>query len=327
MTLQIGMVGTGDFSRKHAQILAAMEGVKIRAVCSTSKEKADRMAAEYGARGYGQLRDMLDGERLDAIYICVIPKAHGEIEKQLIERNIPFFVEKPIGLDAGIPREIAAQIRKTSLITSVGYHFRYQPTTQRLKEWVGQQNLGMTLGYYMGDLPRKKPWWRKQDHSGGQWNEQTTHIVDLLRYIAGEVEEVHAWFDTRLMHKKLEEVTVPDVGTVNLKLRNGTIANISNTCVLPRRVLQAGIRFYTDRGIFGWDPHGLHIESDGDFPGRIENTENPYVRENEAFIHAVRTQDTSRILSDYEDALKTQTVISAALESARKGTAVSVVLP
>jgi len=53
------------------------------------------MAADFeGAKGYGQFIEMLTSERLDAVYICVHPMAHGEIEKELIDRKIPFLVEK-----------------------------------------------------------------------------------------------------------------------------------------------------------------------------------------------------------------------------------------
>ncbi|WP_307719508.1 Gfo/Idh/MocA family protein [Paenibacillus chibensis] len=71
MTLQIGIIGTGWFSRVHADILAAAEDVKVRAFLGTSKEKGERMAAAYGSAGYGDLRDMLDAEQLDAVYVCV----------------------------------------------------------------------------------------------------------------------------------------------------------------------------------------------------------------------------------------------------------------
>lgn len=50
-----------------------------------------------------------------------------------------------------------------------------------------------------------------------------------------------------------------------------------------------------------------------------KDTDNPYVRENEAFIHAVRTGDPSQIRSNYSDAYPTHEVTYAALESARIG--------
>ena len=55
----------------------------------------------------------------------------------------------------------------------------------------------------------------------------------------------------------------------------------------------------------------------------IRNAPNPYLRESEAFIHAARTGDASRILSTYEDAVKTMEV-TYALRSAETGVPVKV---
>lgn len=138
MTLRIGIIGTGWFSKVHAGLLQQMEGVQVQSILGTSSEKADRMAADYAAKGYDQLTDMLDAEQLDAVYICVPPMSHGEIELALIERNIPFLVEKPLATDLLLPQKIEAAIREKGLLTSVGYHFRYQETVDQLRAGSGR---------------------------------------------------------------------------------------------------------------------------------------------------------------------------------------------
>lgn len=325
MELQIGIVGTGWFSKVHGDILATMDGVRVAAVLGTSVPKADSLASRYpGAKGYDNLIHMLDDEKLDAVYLCIPPNAHGAIEAELIERGIPFLVEKPLGSELDIPLDIYSKLQaKTEpLIHSVGYHFRYKAQTGKLKELLEGKTIGMALGCWMGDMPQVA-WWREQTGSGGQFVEQTTHIVDLLRFTAGEVEEVYASYANRVVHEQFEGVSVADVGTVTMKLRSGALANISNTCVLPGGVGQVGLSLYTDKGILDWSPDRLEVSMAGEKDTlRIED--NPYRAENEAFIHALRTGDTSGILSDYGDALKTQRVTCAALESARTGKPVQI---
>ncbi|MNC14355.1 hypothetical protein D3C75_621310 [compost metagenome] len=175
----------------------------------------------------------------------------------------------------------------------------------------------MIVGQWMGDMPGVA-WWRNQEQSGGQFTEQTTHIVDLLRYLAGEVTEVYGLFGNRIMHERHEGVTVSDVGTVSLKLASGIIANISNTCVLPGGVGRCGISFYNDNGLLDWNPERLMEIRSGDSKEFV-STGNPYLTESEAFLHAVRTGDRSRILSDYEDGYKTLKVTCAAFDSAQSG--------
>ncbi|MGG6314045.1 Gfo/Idh/MocA family protein [Paenibacillus macerans] len=318
MTLKIGIVGTGWFSKVHGDVLAGMEGVRVAAVTGTSAAKAQALADRYPeAIGYGSLTDMLDAQKLDAVYLCVPPMAHGEIEAELIERGTPFFVEKPLAANLETPLNILARLEQKPLVHAVGYHFRYKDSIRRLKEALEGRTIGMALGAWMGDMPQVA-WWRSQEGSGGQFVEQTTHIVDLLRYTAGEVEEVYAVYGNRVVQGLYDNVTVPDVGTVTLKLKSGAIAAISNTCVLPGGVSEVGLHLYTDAGILAWNPERLEIRKPGASTS-YTGQDNPYVAETEAFIHALRTGDASRILSDYADAVRTQRITCAALESASTG--------
>lgn len=321
MTLKIGIIGTGYFSKFHAAILSEMAGVKIAAICGTSSEKASAMASNFtDAKGYYNLVDMLDAEHLDAVYICVPPMGHGEIELALIKRGIPFLVEKPLGNELEIPTTVLEGIKEKSLLTSVGYHYRYSESVSSLKREVAGQNIGIALGQWMGEMPTV-PWWREQSHSGGQFLEQTTHIVDLLRYVCGEIDEVQAVFAGNILSQKDKSVTVADVGTVTMKLQSGIVANISNTCILPNGIGKTGISLYTDQGMFDWSPGRLEATTtNGEF--EIIDSISPYRTESEAFIHAVRTGDRSGILSDYEDSFKTHQVTCAALESAIKNTSI-----
>ncbi|PYZ92396.1 oxidoreductase [Salipaludibacillus keqinensis] len=319
MTLCIGIIGTGSFSRLHAKLLSNMKEVQVQSICGTSREKAEDMASHYeGAKGYNHLVEMLDSEKLDAVYVCVPPMAHGEIELELIGRSIPFFIEKPLGVDQQTADTIFNELDKTNLITSVGYHFRYKDSVQKLKEYLEDTSIGLITGQWMGGMPEVS-WWRKQEGSGGQFNEQTTHIVDLLRYVSGEVKEIYACYGNTINHQKYEGVTVPDVGSVIIKLKNGAIANISNTCILPSSVGEIGMTFYTDKGIIKWDPDSFNIIEARSKEEKRDGIEDPYLMESEAFIYAVRTGDTTRIHSTYQDAYETHKITCSALESSLQG--------
>lgn len=318
MTLRIGMIGTGWFARKHAEMLSGMDGVRVQGIVGSTLEKAQALAASFdGAGAYGSIHDMLEAEKLDAAYICVPPMAHGEIERQLIERRIPFLIEKPLGLDVDLPRDILERVTASGLITSVGYHIRYQESSQHLRSVLQGRTIGMAAGGWMGSMPGVH-WWRKQEGSGGQFIEQTTHIVDLLRYTAGEVVEVYAAFASRVMHERFEGVTVPDVGSVVLKLRSGAVATISNTCLLPGDAGSVSLSFYTEQGRVDWKGNEVHDIGNG-CSSVFASSNDPYRLENEAFLHAVRTGDTSLIRSDYADAFRTQEVTYAATVSAASG--------
>ncbi|MFD0960755.1 Gfo/Idh/MocA family protein [Paenibacillus chungangensis] len=321
MTVKLGFIGTGGIANYHIGSLVQIKDVSLTAFCDVDLGRAQRAASgHHGAKAYAKVEDMLDDNKLDGVYICVPPMAHGDVERQLIERAIPFLVEKPLGIDRNTPAAISQAVKAKKLITSVGYHWRYSEATNVAKQLLADRTPGMALGYWMGGMPMV-PWWRVQTGSGGQFVEQTTHIVDLLRYLCGEVTEVYAAYSHKVMDKKVEGTDVPDVGTVTLKLANGMVATISNTCMMPV-VHHVGLDIYTDKGVL--EVRGNSLKEIGK-EGVLTHTNKlqPTAAEDEAFIHALRTGDTSRILSDYEDSLRTHDITIAANESAVSGKPVS----
>lgn len=317
MSVKLGVIGTGGIANHHLKNLVKMDGVEMTAFFDVDASRAEKAASEFaGAKAFTNLDDMLDDRKLDGVYVCIPPMAHGDAELKLVERGIPFLVEKPLGINNELPARIAEQVNGKKLLTSVGYHWRYEEATAQAKKLLEGAQQGMALGYWMGGMPMV-PWWRVMNGSGGQFVEQTTHIVDLLRYLCGEVKEVYAAYALQIMDKQVPGTDVPDVGSVTMKLANGTIATISNTCAIPVGH-HVGLDLYTNRGVLeirGGTLREITPEGVNNFSGST----NAYNTEDEAFIYALRTGDASRILSNYDDALRTHAVTIAANESAASG--------
>lgn len=317
MTLKVGLIGTGWFADMHAKLLSQQVGVEVAAVTGSSLQKAEQFAAKFpSAKGYGEAEHMLDAHQLDAVYICTPPFAHGSFERQCIERGIPFLVEKPLSSEEELPHNLLELIEQKGLITSVGYHFRYMDGADRAKQLLAQRKMAMILGYWMGGAPGGT-WWRIQERSGGQFVEQTTHLVDLLRYLAGEVTEVYAAYSEGILRSQDANANVADAGTVTLKLASGIVATISNTCILPAGE-HVGLHFYTDAGKLEISHGGVKDYIAGQTVEYM-NQSNPYQKQMEAFLHAVRTGDTAGIRSNYKDAYETHRVTMAANQSAATG--------
>lgn len=323
MTLNIGFIGTGGIAKQHLHSIKQIENVSVSAFCDLQLERAEEAAKEWNnAKAYTDLTTMLDDQKFDAVYVCLPPMAHGKAEEMLIERGIPFSVEKPLGVDEQLPEDILEKIEAKKLMTSVGYQWRYQDGVVQAKELLKGQTIGMALGYWIGGMPGV-PWWRVQTMSGGQFVEQTTHMTDLLRYLCGEVVEVYAAYGHRIMHEKMEGATVADIGTVTMKLESGVVATISNSCMVAGGGNKVGLDIYTNESLFAIHNAGLTHTLNNNEVNEYKSITTPKYLENLAFIHAVRTGDSSGIRSDYADAVKTHKVSMAANESAATGKPVS----
>lgn len=317
--IKVGFIGAGGIAQFHLNNLKKIDDVRVAAVADVDAERAEKVAAEWDARSYTDWRALYDNEDdLDGIFICVPPFAHEGQERVAVERGIPFLVEKPIDTGTDYAEEIAEAVAAKGLITSVGYHWRYSEGAARALEAIGDREVAMALGYWIGGMPGVF-WWRRHDLSGGQFVEQTTHIVDLARYVVGEITEVYAQMATRAL-TDVPDFSTYDVGTVTVKFANGAVGTISNSCIGASGPV--GLHLYLRDETIEISSNQLKITK----PGKQEiysRGKDPYLTEDEVFIEALRTGDGSAILSPYADALKTQRVCDAANRSAKEGRPIS----
>jgi myo-inositol 2-dehydrogenase / D-chiro-inositol 1-dehydrogenase len=191
-TVRIGMVGAGAVAARHVRTLLAMDGVELAAVADPALERAKELAAEAGAAAYPNHMELLAAERLDAVYICVPPFAHGAPELAVIDAGLPMFVEKPVAIDQKTAAEIAVRMAGRPLVTCTGYHWRWLDIFDRAAELLADRPARLVQCSWLDKVPPPS-WWPRRDGSGGQTIEQTTHVLDTARGLAGEVTEVNAF--------------------------------------------------------------------------------------------------------------------------------------
>jgi predicted dehydrogenase len=309
MATQIGFIGAGGIAGRHLETLKSQPDVQIAALCDVNEAAAHAKADQYGGRVYTDWRPLLETEELDALFICVPPFAHGEMELAAIARGLPLFIEKPIALDVAMAAPILRAVGEADLLTVVAYKYRWDEHVQRAKQMLELRTHGLVVGNFWTSMPGA-PWWRVQEQSGGQMVEQTTHQVDLARYLCGDITHVQAFETHQAMHTVVPDATAADAATANVRFASGAVGNISNTYMLggggssSLNVLAHGLRVLIDGGTLRW------WGEDG--PGELENPANGYVGEVEAFLAAVQKGDKSRIFSDYADAFRTLAVTEAA---------------
>jgi len=157
-TVRVGFVGTGGIAQTHLDALSRIEGVQLVAFCDVEASRAESAAARFGGRAYTDYAPMLREEPLDALYVCVPPYAHGEVELLAAERGIHLFVEKPVARTLECAREVESAIQKAGVLSAVGYHFRYYEATQRARERLQGLPIGMVIGYWHGGMGCQSGW-------------------------------------------------------------------------------------------------------------------------------------------------------------------------
>jgi myo-inositol 2-dehydrogenase/D-chiro-inositol 1-dehydrogenase len=325
MTLQIGFLGAGTAASWHLENLLTMDSVRIAAVCDLASDKAATAAARYGGRPYSSYEEMLDRERLDALYICLPPFAHAGQEILAAERGIHLLVEKPVALHLEHGRQIAQALNEAGVITSSGYHWRYYNTVDRLREWLAERPIGMVLARWLGGI-WDAPWWKNRSQSGGQIVEQVGHFFDLLRYLLGEVHSVSGGMAQRGLIVDVEGYDLNDASTINLRFDSGIICNVSATCMV-QRAYSLQMDFLGRRLVLELTMGQLRI-ADGAEVTVVKNDASSlrpshFVRLDRTFIDAVRQGDGSALRSTYADGLKTLELVLAVQHSVDTGQTVT----
>ncbi len=310
--LNVGFIGCGGIARQHMKALSNIASANMVAFCDVNLERAEQAAADYGGAAFQTPAEMFEQVKLDAVWICLPPFAHGEAERACIEHGVPFFIEKPINRSLQQARRIAEMIERAGLMTSVGYMNRYRKGVNVAREIFAEDTPVLAMGGWIGGTPKPDPswpislWWIQKDKSGGQFIEQVTHTADLVRYICGEVMQVAA-FKAEGFNRDIPGYTIEDAIAVSAKLAGGGVALLYSCCASnAKQGVALSIYALKHAAEFSSWNHDAVIYTAGRRKAReIAGEPNVFEIEDRAFIRAVQREDPSLIKCDYHDGLKT----------------------
>jgi len=295
--VDIGFVGVGNIATAHLDNLRGYDRADVVAVCDIDAERAAEIGEEYGAAAYTEHEEMLETEPLDAVYLCIPPFAHEGQERDVLDRGVDLFVEKPLGLSREDAREVRDAV-PTDAVTQVGYVLRYSEALQRARELLADRSVALVQGEYWTYAP-DNAWWRSYDRSGGQVIEQSTHTFDTVRYLAGDVTGVSAHGGREVV----EDVDFSDATVAAMTHETGAVSQVSSTAACDDgrsriHVVADGARLELDfsSGRLTGTVDGEEVAFEGD---------REYFRhEDEAFVDAVDAGDPDAVRSPYADAVE-----------------------
>ena len=310
---RVGMVGAGGVAQRHARVLSSFADVRLAGVTDVAEGAAARLADEHGAEAFPDVASLLSSG-LDAVYVCVPPFAHGPAERAIVESGLPLFVEKPISVDHGIAVEIAELIAERNLLTAVGHHWRYLGVVEQARALLGDRSVRLVTGAWLDKVP-PVAWWPHRDKSGGPVVEQAAHVLDLARYVVGEVEEVSAIGNGT--PPPVDGADVDGATVATLRFANGAVGTLAATCVLGWKQ-RAGLEIFADGLYLGLTENELVVR-DADGERTVEgDPEAARVAVDRAFIDAV-AGSAHDVRVPYAEALRTHMLALAVAESAAAG--------
>jgi len=302
--LRIAIVGCGRMGLQHARS-ASQLGHRISVACDVDVARASALAGTHPGCEIVTDAGAVRWSEVDAGFVCVPPFARGPVELAAARAGVPLFLEKPIGLSATQCLPALAAFRAAGAITSVGYMNRYRASVRHARSLLeGETILGFSA-HWVGAAYRV-PWWGDPALSGGQVNEQCTHLIDLARHLVGEVTEVSAF-----AQPAADRAGGTSSVSILLRFWNGALGTVICGCLASEK--QIGCRVFTPRGqlaLEGWDFRLSPSTAFGD--GRdLDAAEDVFLAECATFLDAVRSGDASPIQCDLAEAMRTQRLVDA----------------
>ncbi len=315
--LSVGFIGSGGIAKAHTKPLKELGNVRFVAFCDIVRERADSYCNEYGGRAYTSFEEMLEKEEMDAVYVCLPPFAHSNEVELAAERGIHVFIQKPIALNMELANRMVWSVEKAGVKSQVGYQLRFGKGVQRARSLLQTGELGaitMALGKYVCNFLGGS-WWRKISEGGGQIVEQSTHAVDLLRYLCGDIVRVHSEMDRRYW-TDVPDLEIEDVSSTSLRFFSGAVGSMVATTGGYRGKWIVDLSIFTKKAVLDLpDPHSIRItwNSNGAREEYHNEVTDMSMSEARHFVDAIRTD--SDTLTPISDGAKTLAVTLAIRES------------
>ena len=310
MGIKLGIVGLGTIASRHLDSLSKIGRTELTAICDVDKQKTAAVQKKFGGKVYFDFNKMFAEQPLDAVLICTPPTVRCEPIAGAARRNIAIFCEKPPAFDLITAKKIEEALKRSKVLNSVGFMWRYNRITDRAKQLIQGHTISLMRSVFLCDVisnPSIPDWFSLKERSGGPLLDQAIHLLDVSRYLLGDILSVHT-FGNNLVVSKSEKVTIEDSHSLNLQFTSGVVGNHLHSWSYGGAAI-ARIELYGQKFCLVLDYFANSIY------GKVENVEinermddDPYITELERFLDAVEQKEQSILRSSYKDAVKTLTV-------------------
>ena len=234
MSLRFGLIGTGGGGQLFAGALAGRpRGARLVSVCSRNREKATGFGASYGVTEvHTDWRDLVRSD-IDAVCVASPTGGHARMTIGAAAAGLHVLTEKPIATTVADADRMIEACDRAGVTLGCIYMYRFLDTALRMRESVTGGLIGLPLiAECTGLFYRDQPYYdsgawrgRWETEGGGSLVTQTSHSLDLMIWMLGDVESVAGFYSTSPLHS----IEVEDSTLGVLRFANGTLATLTST--------------------------------------------------------------------------------------------------
>ena len=204
--VKIGIIGAGYIGGVHASVLARDQRVELTAVYDVVQECAEKLARAHNTTATASALQAI--ERCEAVFITTPNTQHVSLSLAAIEAGKHVFCEKPLATNLADARTVYERANNSQAIFQVGHNRRFAPVYVELKRLISETHKPHSAHVKMNRGELLKPVWTgNPDVTGGFLFETPVHMFDMMRFLFGEVESLHAFGSTH-EYKEIDDFSV-----------------------------------------------------------------------------------------------------------------------
>ena len=240
--VRVAIIGAGFGARVVAPSFDGADGCSVVDVASARDDDA--------------IRALCTRADVDLVSVHSPPFLHERHVGYALDAGKSVLCDKPFGRNADEAARMLDAAEQAGALHLLNFEFRCQPARERLRDVMTSGELGdiehvTWLAYSAGSrVPLRRYGWLFNRELGGGWiGAWGSHIIDALRWMAGEIEHAVAWSSTKIRERpdadgQLHTCDAEDSFVAALRLANGVTVGIDTTFVapvgLPSRVVVVG---------------------------------------------------------------------------------------
>lgn len=227
--MNFGIIGFGLMGQRWARELFLMPGHSLVAVYDPDAEKSRSLLSHMEYFAEPSYEKLLGRDDIDVVIIAVPHFKIHDITVSALQAGKHVLCEKPLGLNTKESGDIIQTVQTTGLHLCAGFNYRFYPGIQYIRRIISMGRIGKpthlrcVLGH--GARPGYNTEWKTQKSlcGGGALLDPGIHIIDLIRFLLGDVKAGALY----ALNTYWNNIDVEDNAFVILKTESGLWAQLN----------------------------------------------------------------------------------------------------
>jgi predicted dehydrogenase len=254
---RVGMIGAGYMAKLHSLSMRnlsgltedASDGFELLRLVDTNPHAAEHEARRWGWAEHGtDWRSVTRCADIDVVDIATPNDSHYEICCDALAHGKHVICEKPLSVNAVLAAELAQLARASGKVHRVNFTYRAWPAIAQAHSLIQSGAIGSVRHFeghffedHCNDSTIPLHWRFKRKSAGsGALGDLGSHIIDLARFLVGEIDSVVATTsrfigERPLVHDRTQTgaVEVDDLATAMVTFDSGATGTIKASWALP----------------------------------------------------------------------------------------------